>query len=183
MVGGALWVSSSLITYAPQLRIAHFIEDQLTEASIDAPPLGHVWLAPNDIWKPVKTNALTKLVVLTQWVITDWEPSFQAEVAMSGRVCQPNIRHPSFSSTLYPSPPANSAKSMLACLNALEPRWTGVKPAESNRVLHWAKVSCLSTRSTPSHATTLNICFPKYISDIILSWLLTDPSSESNRVE
>lgn len=49
MVGGALWVSNSLITYAPQLRIAQFIEDQLTEAGIDTPPLGHVWLAPKDI--------------------------------------------------------------------------------------------------------------------------------------
>ncbi|KAJ6318405.1 hypothetical protein OIU76_013866 [Salix suchowensis] len=35
---------------------------------------------------------------------------------MSGRVCQPNIKHPLFSSTLYPSPPANRASNMLACL-------------------------------------------------------------------
>jgi hypothetical protein len=39
-----------------------------------------------------------------------------ADVAMSGRVCQPRVRHPSFSSTLYPSPPAKSASSVLACL-------------------------------------------------------------------
>ncbi|MFS8009796.1 hypothetical protein Hanom_Chr14g01289561 [Helianthus anomalus] len=63
-------------------------------------------------------------------------PGCQAEVAISGLVCHPNIKHPSFSSTLYPSPPANKAKSILACLNALDPRCTGLNPAEFIRVRH-----------------------------------------------
>lgn len=112
--------------------------------------------------------------------------SCHAEVAISGLVCHPSMRHPLFSSTLYPSPPAKRANNMLACLKAFDPRWTGSNPAESNRVLHWANVSCRSTRSAPSQATTLHICLPKYNSDITRSWLVgvtPDPSSESNKLE
>jgi hypothetical protein len=39
-----------------------------------------------------------------------------AEVAISGRVCHPSVRQPSFSFTLYPSPPAKRASSVLAYL-------------------------------------------------------------------
>ena len=48
--------------------------------------------------------------------------SFQAEVVIRGLVCHPNIKQPSCSSTLYPSPPANRANNILACLNAFDPR-------------------------------------------------------------
>ncbi|PON46845.1 hypothetical protein TorRG33x02_325080 [Trema orientale] len=47
---------------------------------------------------------------------------------MRGRLCQPSVKHPSFSSTQYPSA-EKSVRSMLACLNALEPRWSGLNPA------------------------------------------------------
>ncbi|KAK2974627.1 hypothetical protein RJ640_029739 [Escallonia rubra] len=52
---------------------------------------------------------------------------------MSGLECQPSMRHPSCFSTLYPSPLAKRTSNMLACLNALEPRWTDPNQVESSR--------------------------------------------------
>ncbi|RDX64470.1 hypothetical protein CR513_56973, partial [Mucuna pruriens] len=113
--------------------------------------------------------------------------SLHAEVPTSGLMCHPSMRHPLFSSTLYPSPPsANSPSNILACLNAFEPKRTGSNPLEPNLPLHRLSISCLSTRSSPSHATTLHICLPRYTSAITNASSLgatTDPSSESNKLE
>ncbi|KAK9091582.1 hypothetical protein Sjap_024759 [Stephania japonica] len=53
--------------------------------------------------------------------VTDSVPGRHADVAMRGRVCHPSIKHPIFSSTLYPSTPPKRDKSILACLKALDP--------------------------------------------------------------
>lgn len=65
------------------------------------------WQNPTTKKKKKKVNNKSDLVDPTQGATPGFFPaSCQAEVAMRGLVCQPNIRDPFFSSTPYPSPPA-----------------------------------------------------------------------------
>ncbi|CDP03392.1 unnamed protein product [Coffea canephora] len=101
---------------------------------------------------------------------------------MRGRLCQPSVRHPSLSSIQYPSA-ENNVNSILACLNALDPKYSGLKPAPFSRAFHLANGSCLSTRAESSQHTMLHISFCMYISAKTLSARFEQASSESNIVE
>lgn len=81
--------------------------------------IGHVFIIKNP---SNSINFNSHLFTVESTHFDSLSGSFHAEVAMSDLVCHPSIRHPLFSSTLYPSPPANKANKVLACLNAFEPK-------------------------------------------------------------